>query len=58
MDLRDVLKSRGIKQRYIAEQAQIKDSIFSLYLSGKRRMPPEVKEKIINILKDMGIFFK
>jgi transcriptional regulator with XRE-family HTH domain len=58
MDLKETLKTRGIKQRYIAEQAHIKDSIFSLYLSNKRRMPPEVKERIINILKDMGIFFE
>jgi transcriptional regulator with XRE-family HTH domain len=58
MDLRDVLKSRGIMQRHIAKQAQISDSALSQYLSGKRRFPKHIKEKIINILKDMGIFFK
>lgn len=57
MDLKNVMKNRGISQRFIAKQAQIKDSTLSRYLSGKRRMPEEIKEKIINILKDNIKFF-
>jgi transcriptional regulator with XRE-family HTH domain len=58
MDLKETLKSRGIMQRFIAKQAQISDSMLSRYLSGKRRMPEEIRQKLIKILKDNGIFFE
>lgn len=58
MDIKATLKSRGIIQRYIANQAQIKESTLSRYLSGKRKFPKEIQDKIINILKDNGIFFE
>jgi transcriptional regulator with XRE-family HTH domain len=58
MDLRDKIKSKGLKQKVIADKIGIKESILSRYLSGDRKMPEEIRKKIVKILNSVKFFLE
>jgi predicted transcriptional regulator len=51
MDFREMIKERGLKITWLADNIGISQPLLSMYLSGKVKMPEIVKEKLIELLK-------
>jgi predicted transcriptional regulator len=51
MDFRKMIKERGLKITWLADNIGISQPLLSMYLSGKVKMPEIVKEKLIELLK-------
>ena len=50
MNLKWIIKNRGLKQNWLAEQLGLKASNFNSYLSGKKTMPEDVRMALYNLL--------
>lgn len=53
-----LVKSTGIKKKYIAETIGENPNNFSRWLTGKRNYGPERKEQIINFLIERGYWYE
>ena len=51
LDIKQSIKEKGLKHRWIAAKVDIHYTALSQYLSGLRPMPDEVKAKIIRLLE-------
>ena len=51
MDFKKMIKERGLKITWLADNIGISQPLLSMYLSGKVKMPEIVKEKLIELLK-------
>lgn len=49
-ELKSIIESKGIKQKWIAEQVKISLPLLSMYLSGKRNMPKHIELSIKALL--------
>ena len=50
MNLLQVIKSKGLKQSWLANQLGLKPSNLNSYLKGTKTMPRDVKTALYNIL--------
>lgn len=50
MDYRKIIKKRGLKQRWIAQQLQITDACLSMFFDSKTTISPEKVRKLNSIL--------
>jgi len=46
-----MIKERGLKITWLADNIGVSQPLLSMYLSGKVKMPEIVKEKLIELLK-------
>jgi predicted transcriptional regulator len=46
MTTKEKIKSKGIKISWIADKVGVSQPLLSMYLSGARTMPTDIKEKI------------
>ena len=46
MNFKKIIKEKGLKFKWVAEQVGITATEISFYLNGDRAMPDEVKEKL------------
>lgn len=51
MKYQDIIKSKGLKQIWVAKQVGVTNKTLSKYLTGVRNMPIQVEEKLIKLLK-------
>lgn len=49
--IKNRLKNKGIKKKWIAEQIGITPILLSYYLNGKRKMPEHIQEKIYSLIQ-------
>lgn len=49
--LKKEIESKGLKQKWIAEQVKISLPLLSMYLSGKRNMPKHIELNIKALIK-------
>ena len=50
MNLKKIIRNKGLKQRWIAEQLGLQESNLSSYLSGNKVIPSDVKMALYNLL--------
>ena len=50
-DIKALLKVRGIKHKWIADQLGLSAAYFSMMINGHRKAPPDFSKNILNILK-------
>ena len=50
MNLKKIIRNKGLKQRWIAEQLGLQESNLSSYLSGDKPIPSDVKMALYNLL--------
>ena len=50
-NIKKQIKKKGLKIKWIAEKVGVSPTLLSMYLSGYRNMPVEIKEKIKSLLK-------
>lgn len=46
-----LIKQKGLKMSWIAEQINVSAPSLTMYLNGKRQMPYDVEQRLIKILK-------
>ena len=49
-ELQALIRERGLKQRWLAEQLGVHESMLSKWLSGNRPLPREMAERIAEVL--------
>lgn len=52
MEYKEKIKSRGLKQKFLAEKLNISEPRLSQYLKGKRSMPYEISKQLDELLKN------
>ena len=50
MNQKKKIKNKGIKVTWIAEKLGISQPLLSMYLSGRRKMPELIENKIIKLI--------
>jgi len=50
-ELKKAIEDKGLKIKWVAEQVDVSPTLLSMYLSGNRNMPNDVKEKIEELIK-------
>lgn len=48
--LKNDIKDKGIKISFLAEKISISQPLLSMYLNGKRKMPPDIEFKLAKAL--------
>jgi plasmid maintenance system antidote protein VapI len=51
MDLKERIQSKGLKQKWIAEQIDVNPITLNAYLNGERNMPQDVSDKIKKLIE-------
>ena len=51
MELKQKIKNRGLKIKFIAEKVGVSQPLLSMYLNGKRKMPESIHDNIEKILE-------
>lgn len=46
MELKELIKEKGLKQNWIAEKIGINTNTFRAYLNNERNMPQDVSDKV------------
>ena len=52
MELQERIRSKGLKQKWVAEQIGVNPNTLNAYLVGLRDMPQKVSDDIKKLLKD------
>lgn len=50
MDFRSMIRDRGLKIKWLADNMGVSQPLLSMYLSGKVKMPEIIKEKLTVLL--------
>lgn len=50
MDIKTLIKSKGLKQKWIAEQIGVNINTFNAYLNNEREMPQDVSDKVRELI--------
>jgi plasmid maintenance system antidote protein VapI len=51
MDLKERIRSKGLKQNWVAAQIEVNPITFNAYLNGERTMPQEVSDKVKKLIE-------
>lgn len=50
MDYQQIIKDKGLKQKWIADRVGVSGALLSMYFKGKSGMSPEHVKKLKNVL--------
>ena len=50
MELKELIKNKGLKQNWIADKIGVNPNTFRAYLNDERNMPQDVSDKVKNLI--------